>query len=262
MKSIRSLIRALLQRGEQYRRCLQWSKARSAYKAALRFQLPAELAAKVHASLAEMELEIAKFEQARRHLQAALALAPRDAQLHFLMGQALEMDESKPVTASLTCYRKAVELAPDMARYRLALGRVLLAHGQPRSAMKQWWVGAELDPDDVACLEAYLEQLTYQASDDKVRQQLYRAAFGRHHLPAFQRIQQRIEFQLASRRQIQHHRIRLYRVEEEPAILSFPAMPRAAAAPSSDGTILRIDAPSLAKPHIPRKRKARFKTQS
>lgn len=262
MKSIQSICNSLLQKSQHYRHCQQWNKARAVLNMALRFRLSTAQSVLIQTHLAELEMELGHFAQARRHLQIAMTQKPKDARPHYLMGTSYELDENKSAEQALPYYRQAVKLANDQPQYSLALGRTYLILGKAPLALRQWLSGAAIDLNDLACLEAYFELLVQLANPTKVRQQLQRLSFGRYRNPAFQKLRRKVEFHLASQAQVQHQELRIYLADEEPALLPFPERPRVTTSPTAEGMILRMDGPSQSKPHIPRKSRARFETQS
>src|SRR5579862_5715165 len=82
-------------------------------------KLPDQVNEELQLLLAEIALQQKKYKTARRHLTAAIALRPRVAEYHYLMGMATVEDETIDHKRAETYFARAVELEADEAIYHL-----------------------------------------------------------------------------------------------------------------------------------------------
>lgn len=115
-----------------------WQAARQALRCDERF-VPA-LIALVKVSLAQGREELAD-----SILDQALEIDQKNAELHFLKGERLK-EEPGRLRESMGEYRKAVELRPDYAEARIALGVQMLNGGNYREALSHFEVAKNLVP--------------------------------------------------------------------------------------------------------------------
>ncbi|MBD3221181.1 tetratricopeptide repeat protein [bacterium] len=78
------------------------------------------------AQLARFMLTLERTDAARRFLDEAVEAWPEDAEIHFLLGRALEM--SGDIDRALTSLEASVSLEPSMPLYRISLLRLLVIH--------------------------------------------------------------------------------------------------------------------------------------
>ena len=82
--------------------------------------------------------------QARSKFLEALALAPKDPQMHNRLGM-LEMSVGN-ATKAMVYYQEACKLAPDVARYHMRLGDSLQRQKKFEDAIQAYAASLELDP--------------------------------------------------------------------------------------------------------------------
>jgi len=116
-----------------------WMAARRALKCDERF-VPA-LIALIKASRAQGRDELAD-----SILDQALAIDPNVAELHFMKGESLAGEPGK-LRESLQAYERAVELRPDYAEARIALGVQLLAGGNYQEALSHFQAAQAIVPN-------------------------------------------------------------------------------------------------------------------
>jgi O-antigen ligase len=91
------------------------------------------------------------WQAAESHLSTAVNLAPDDTSVLILQGDLYthraETDTARYAQAEAT-YRRAVELAPNVARYHLALGLVLVEQGQVEEGLAELERAVDLDATD------------------------------------------------------------------------------------------------------------------
>lgn len=83
-------------------------------------------------------------------LEAASRALPEDAQVHYLLGQALE--EQGSLARAVASFRQATALQPNFADAHNDLGRVLLELGESEAAVASCGRALELRPDFAAAL--------------------------------------------------------------------------------------------------------------
>ncbi|MEM9071308.1 MAG: tetratricopeptide repeat protein [Myxococcota bacterium] len=137
---LQALYAEVLVRAERYEQA--WSAARRALRCDERF-VPA-LIAVVKASLAQGRKELAQ-----SILNQALTIQDNNAELHFIKGSLLR-DEPGRFRDSLTEFQRAVQLRPDYAEARMALGVAQLAGGNYNEALQSFQAAANLAPTLVA----------------------------------------------------------------------------------------------------------------
>jgi tetratricopeptide (TPR) repeat protein len=88
-----------------------------------------------------------RVEEARRHYETAVALAPADAELHYALGGALEqIGRGEDRSRALTLLRRAVELAPRAPDYRYRLGIAYQQRGEWEAARRELLAAIRLEP--------------------------------------------------------------------------------------------------------------------
>lgn len=115
-----------------------WMAARRALKCDERF-VPA-LVALVKASRAQGRDELAD-----SILEQAMQVDPDAAELHFLRGEKLKTEPGE-LREAMAAYERAVQLQPNYAEARMALGIQLLAGGNYPGALSHFQVAARLVP--------------------------------------------------------------------------------------------------------------------
>jgi tetratricopeptide (TPR) repeat protein len=228
------------------------SQAQALLQQLLRFDhLPAATLRTAHELLAEALEGMKRFPQARRHLHAALALAPETADLHYRLGQLYEMDEQQgDLRRALRCYRQAVALMAEDAAYQHALGRVLFLLGKKKSGLAALAKAVELAPTNVAYLREQALRLVEAGKPQAARRLVQTARFQAGNDPALAQLAEEIGFRIAHQQQSR-------RASAVPSrnVLPFRRLTLAARTEREEGVILRIDRPSQAKPHLPRPRR-------
>ena len=119
-----------------------WSAARAALRCDERF-VPA-LTALVKASIKQGRDELAD-----SILRQALAIEDDNAELHFIQGS-IYREQPGRFRDALTEFTRAVQLRPDYAEARMALGTAQLAGGNYREALQNFEAAARLSPTLVA----------------------------------------------------------------------------------------------------------------
>lgn len=137
---LQALYAEVLVQAERYDQA--WNAARAALRCDERF-VPA-LTALIKASLKQGRKELAE-----SILTQALAIEDDNAELHFIKGSILR-DTPGRFRDALTEFTRAVQLRPDYAEARMALGTAQLAGGNYREALQNFQAAANLSPTLVA----------------------------------------------------------------------------------------------------------------
>ncbi len=215
-------------------------------------ELPAEVAEEAQIRLAELHLRRRRYSQARRHLAAALILRPDNARYHYLMGNALELDDNADPQRALEHYRRSLEIDPDQPRCLSDLGLLALEMGEDDEGIRALRQAVELAPDDADAVGKLAEGLCLLERFDEARLLLRAALFRNSRDYAFQRLWN--DFQFQQSRQEQHSALELdllrWDAIEQPRVLPFVRPPSDGEQNGSSRKIFRRDnASKPAKPH-------------
>lgn len=137
---LQALYAEVLVRAERYDEA--WEAARTALRCDERF-VPA-LTALVKASLKQGRRELAE-----SILEQALAVQENNAELHYIQGTLYSEEEAR-FRDALREFTRAVQLRPDYAEARMALGIAQLAGGNYQQALQNFQAAARLAPTLVA----------------------------------------------------------------------------------------------------------------
>jgi len=182
--------------------------------------LPAEVAEQGHGLLGDLHLREHRYARARRHLAVALVHNEASARYHFLMGRALDWDEQDgDDQEALAHYRRSLELQPDDALCRSALGLLMTYTDQIEEGMRHLRASVEQAPEDMEV--RYNLCVGLVNADDLVRAtaEVRRVLADRPNEAAFQNLRSELE--------------RMLREQAEPP----PSPP-----PEPEAVVTRIDA--------------------
>jgi tetratricopeptide (TPR) repeat protein len=113
--------------------------------------------AEANAMLGYCALEQNQLQDARRHLESALAINPEFALPYYWLA-ALEVQQERfPIAEQLV--REAIRLEHDKANYRALLARILLRRCMKEEALIEAEAALSLDACNVICLQAKAEVL-------------------------------------------------------------------------------------------------------
>jgi tetratricopeptide (TPR) repeat protein len=99
-------------------------------------QLPSHIVEEIQALLADIHMQRENYVRARRHLTAALAFRPLNAEYHYMMAIAIEEDDHADLKRAEMYYARAVQEEPDNASYWADYGSYLFRIGKTKSALK------------------------------------------------------------------------------------------------------------------------------
>ncbi|MBK7977710.1 MAG: J domain-containing protein [Deltaproteobacteria bacterium] len=124
-----------------------------------------------------MALKQSNFELALQHFQRASALHPGEAEYHFMIAQSLQrargVENSSNRAAIESELRKAVDLQPNNAGYRIGIGHYWKARGEMEKAFGHYKEALKLDPKNH---EAIREIRPSESRKEKEREERKRAA--------------------------------------------------------------------------------------
>lgn len=217
--------------------------------------LPPDQAALTHAQLAGAYRKLGLAAKARRHYVVALTYHPKHAEWHHQLATLLD-EAPEAIRRALHHHQAAAKHAPGEARYAHAFGQALIRAGQRKRGLGQLAKAAELAPHDFTYLRAYTAALIAQERVADAERVLVTSQFRFGASPVFQRLRHDMMFNLARFQQTQWAQ-RQATEDDSPAILPFPAKAIITHDddPDHEGTVLRLDAASKARPHLNRHRR-------
>jgi tetratricopeptide (TPR) repeat protein len=176
--------------------------ARPLLQRLLHLELPPGIRAEASMMLADLLRQQGDYQQARRHLAAALAGDPNDPALHHMLGYLLDEDEAGDSARALRHLRKAVKLAPDSSECHRALGESLFLQGQDDRGLAHLRKAIEIEPDNLDSLRSYVTALVKAGQADAAAQVLRLLQFrlGKAH-PTVQTLWNHLVFEKAQRSQ-------------------------------------------------------------
>lgn len=219
--------------------------------------LPDDYREEAHYRLAERSLDLGKFRRARRHLAAALALCPDNAQYHHLLGIAAAEDVDCDPARALEYFRRAARLDPDNPAYLCDLARQALRSGARDEALTALHRAAELAPDDPDVIAEVANGLRAADCPADAKTLLRAALFRNPRAQRFRDLWNRHQFDMLHAEQ-QQERTR-WKTTDSAVLLPFA--PRQRTTVREDGDDVRHDSPStLPGPHRVKVRKAARKS--
>ena len=213
---------ALLRQARRLQQAGQSCQAGTTLAKLLSFpDLPAEAAAEAHARAGELHLKARRFRKARRHLRAALKLAPDAARLHHRLGYALANDPRGDGAKALRHYRRALELAPDQARWRCEAGLLAVRLGLTDDGLVLLRQAHNKAPSDPVTLAKLVNGLAQAGQPDEALRVVRLARFSSPRCERTRKLE--ADLLLARLRRDQEQAGAGQRAEEAPVILPFPA---------------------------------------
>jgi tetratricopeptide (TPR) repeat protein len=142
-------------------------------------ELPADIASETCHALAKLHLNSGQFKKARRQLVALLTAQPENAEAHFLLGDAVLLDETCDERRALLHYRRAAQLDADNPEYQYSFGMLALEHGLRSQGLRALHAAAKLAADDPALLDQVADGLR-GADEAEAATRILRAALFRN----------------------------------------------------------------------------------
>jgi tetratricopeptide (TPR) repeat protein len=215
-------------------------------------EVPAHQRVEAHQLLADIHLDAQSYRKARRHLVAALSLCPDNAEAHYRLAVALDLDPDADPKRAAKHFRKALEHKPDEARYWSGYGQVCLRIGRDKAAYGAFVAAADLAPNDLDVLDEIADGLCFLGKEEDARSALMAARFRLGHDAGLEQLWNRFRFLQLHRTQ-QAARRRKALADGEAVILPFvPSKECEAPAPKGEPGILRHDRFSRPAPHTAR----------
>ena len=120
---------------------------------------PDRLRLLAHRLAGRLHFAAGRHHAARKHLYAAARVSPLTAEIHFEIGQAFEADPYGCDRRAARRFRRAVKLAPRVARFAAALGRSLVRRNKLAAGVRHLRAAAALAPTDVDVLRVVADGL-------------------------------------------------------------------------------------------------------
>jgi Tfp pilus assembly protein PilF len=158
-------------------------------------ELPTAVAEEASARSAEIQLGQRKYQSARRHLAAVISHQPGNPRYHFMMANALDVDEDGDVVRAYEHYRKSLELDANQPRCLSDFGLLALCLGNLEEGLHALRKAAELAPDDPEIVAQLVEGLCDQHQADEARKVLRAARFRNSRDPRFLKLWNDFQFQ-------------------------------------------------------------------
>jgi tetratricopeptide (TPR) repeat protein len=163
--------------------------------------LPDHVNEELQSLLAEIHLQHKKYKDARRHLAAAIAMSPLKADYFYLMGVAIEEDETADHKRAEMYYGRAVELEPTEPTYLIDFASYLFTIGKDKAALRHLRKAYSSRVSDAEVVARVADILRRQGHAPEATTKLRAALFHNHGAAAFRQIWQQHQFALAHDRQ-------------------------------------------------------------
>jgi len=224
--------------------------------------LPPTIAFDANRLAGELLLEAEKYREARRHLRAAVALAPNDAETYHKLGLAFERDPHGCDRLAARSFAKACKLEPKNPLYRAALGRAAVRSDWKKRGIRELLEAASLANGDIEVIRVVVEGLL-EAGRLRVAQKVltqarflsFEATKDRELLALLERVRYE-STRCAQRATRRHGQDADFAKDGGRVVLPFvqPVKRKAGGVASNSKRSTRRDVVSLPKPHFPRLR--------
>jgi tetratricopeptide (TPR) repeat protein len=203
-------------------------------------KLPDHVNEQLQALLAEIYLEKGEYKKARRHLIAAIAANPLDANYQFMMAIALVEDDEADQGRAEAYFTRAVEFDPDEAAYWVDYGSYLFKVGKTKEALRAIRKAYALDVKSIAIVSQVAEVLRREGYFAEANTKLRAALFENSGDQRFRQLWQQHQFEMIF---IEQDRARhgLDMKPGKPVILPFESKPKQDKYQSLGGKTIRID---------------------
>ncbi len=203
-------------------------------------KLPREVLEELHALLADLYLRQADHTKARRHLSAALAAHPLNAEHHYMMAVAIEEDDDADLKRAEMYYARAVELEPDNAWYWADYGSFLLRAGKRAPGLTAIRKAYALGIDDAELVAVVADSLRLEERFDEAGTKLRATLFRNHGDHRFRQLWQHHQFQRVRHEQ-EMKRAKSNGGNKGPVVLPFIAAKSTGKYADLGGKTIRID---------------------
>ena len=159
-------------------------------------QLPDHVMEETQALLGEIYLQQEKYQQARRHLTAAIALRPLKADYFHLMGVAIDEDAFADRRRAAMYYARATELEPNEPTYWADFGSYLFTIGKTKEALKATRRAFTAGITNAEIVGQVVAVLRREELHEEATSKLRAALFHNHGGQAFRQLWHRHQFQM------------------------------------------------------------------
>ncbi|MFO0965063.1 MAG: tetratricopeptide repeat protein [Gemmataceae bacterium] len=241
------LVDGLLARGRRLQELGQLVAAATLFQKLAAFRsLPEKIAEELQSRLADIQFRQGRFTHARRHLRAALAHEPTNADYHHRFAIAVEEDPDGNAAGSVRHYARCVKLDPKNPLYHCDYAYAALNAGQTEKGLKALRRAERLAPDDAEVLSLVVRGLVSEGEEEEARRLVRAAMFRNPRDYRFRGLWQNLQFDALFVRQQERFETRETK-EKAPAILRFPKTARKA---TVGARTIRQDGPATLKgPH-------------
>jgi tetratricopeptide (TPR) repeat protein len=202
MSTTLNLTASLLATGRKYQKLGRKQDALDVLNKLTEFRrLESEVARETQACLAEILLDQRRYQKARRHLTAALALQPNNAHYHHMMATALAEDDHGDEHRGMDHFRKSLQLAPNNPGCLSEFGLLALWVGHTEEGLGCLCRAVELAPYDPEIVSRLVEGLQQENRDDEARKVLQAARFRNPRDGRFRQLWQEFQFRQLRRQQ-------------------------------------------------------------
>lgn len=151
----------------------------------LHADVPDEIASEALVSLGELLLEQGQVEAARQTTSEACRRDPFAAEAQFAHAQACLEGDDAELEQAHGALLLAMELDPDVARYRAELGKVQIALGLEEEGLQSLEQAVELEPNDPAILRDLVDGLMDLGREAEAFRRAKAALFGAPRIQGF-----------------------------------------------------------------------------
>jgi tetratricopeptide (TPR) repeat protein len=146
MSDVLCLVNHLLGRAHRLAHSSQFAAAIELLEDVATFPLTARRTEEVERLLAELYLKQRQYRKAARHLRRAIAVAPRTARYHYLLGVCVASHRNGRRERALEHFRRALKLAPTHRRCRAEAGLLAVRMGRVELGLRWLRQAAEGEP--------------------------------------------------------------------------------------------------------------------
>jgi len=203
-------------------------------------KLPDHVNEQLQALLAEIYLEKGEYKKARRHLTAAIAANPLEANYQFMMAIALTEDDDADQTRAEAYFARAVEFDADEPAYWIDYGSYLFKLGKTKTGLHAIRKAYALAVKNVAIVGQVAEVLRREGYYEEAATKLRSALFENSGDQRFRQLWQQHQFEMIFIEQDRKRR-GLDMTPDKPVILAFPTEPRQPKYQAIGGKTIRID---------------------
>jgi tetratricopeptide (TPR) repeat protein len=202
--------------------------------------LPEHVLHELYALRADIHLQQQDYKEARRQLTAAIALRPLEARNHYLMGVAIEEDDTTELKRAEQYFESAALIEPDNAAYWVDYGSYLFKIGKEKDGLKAIRKAFSLNTSDVEIVGEVAQILRREGYADEATTKLRAALFENHGAQPFRLLWQQHQFALIHAQQ-QEKRTKALGYDR-PVILPFTPAPTSGKYLEMGGKTIRFDA--------------------